>query len=156
MDEPDQYIDFMAKYKDWVAIKKLGIRENTTPQEVAYQLAAIRAAVDRKAFSILGIKTDMLDAHAAQVTKGLRKGYESLSGALSTIKSSEGKKVINESCDNKDLLPLAETYLLAKIMTEIGFNVGIDQLALSKIYKELKPPKAPGRMGKGKKKETEG
>ena len=26
MDDPSEYIDFMAKYKDWISIKRLGIR----------------------------------------------------------------------------------------------------------------------------------
>ena len=54
---------------------------------------------------------------------------------------------------NKDLAAIAETYLLAKIIKDLGYDTCLNQVQMSKVFPELKLPKAPGRMGKGKKKE---
>ncbi len=150
MDEPDQYIDFMAKYRDWVSIRRMGIRANTTPQEVVYHLAGIRTTIDSKAFGLLGIKTSVLDAFVSSATSGLKKKVTDLSTAVQKLDSTEAKKALDDSCENKTLLPLAKAYALNKLVGSLGFETGIDQLSMSKIFPELKPPKMPG-MGRKKK-----
>lgn len=150
MDEPDEYIDFMAKYKEWVSIRRLGIREKTTPQEVVYHLAGIRTTIDSKALPLLGIKGGILDTFAKSATSGLKKKATDLSIAVAKLDSPEAKKAIDDSCDNKVLIPIAKAYLLNKIIGNVGYYTGVDQLAMSKIFPELKPPKAPG-MGRKKK-----
>jgi hypothetical protein len=154
LDEPEEYIDFMAKYKDWISIKRIGIRENTVPAEVVNYLAGVRTTIDSKAYPMLQIKTSMLDAYAAKVCEGLKKNYGSLASAFSKMDSPETKKVIVESC-SKELAPVAETYLLNKVITTLGFDVSINQPMMSKIYPELKLPKTPGLGRKGKKAKTE-
>lgn len=147
MDEPDEYIDFMAKYKDWISIKRLGIREATKPEEVVHHMAAIRGTIDSKSYLLLGIKSSILDQQAKNICAGSRKSYESLAAALSKMNSSETKKVISEAC-SKELAPLAETYLLGKILTTIGYDASINQAQMSKIFPYLKTPKP---LGRGKK-----
>ncbi len=148
MDEPDEYIDFMAKYKNWVSFKRLGIRASTTPQEVVFHLAGIRATIDNRACALLGIKTGTLDAFATSAVSGLKK--KDIGIAVAKIDSSEAKAAIDASCENKDTIPLAKAYLLNKIITELGMVTGVDQKEMSKIWKELKAPKVPG-MGRKKK-----
>jgi hypothetical protein len=150
LEEPDQYVDFMAKYKEWISIRRLGIREKTTPQEVVYHLAGIRTVIDSKALPLLGIKSGVLDAFAKNATEGLKKKVPDLSIAVAKLDSADAKKAIDDSCENKTLIPIAKSYLLNKIISSVGFETGVDQLAMSKIFPELKPPKAPG-MGRKKK-----
>ena len=64
MDEPEEYIDFMAKYKDWVSIKRIGIRPETRPEEVVHYLAGVRTTIDVKSYPMLKINTQMLDQQA--------------------------------------------------------------------------------------------
>ncbi len=155
MDEPDQYIDFLIKYKDWIAIKRIGIRENTTPQEVAFHLAGIRGSMDKKVYGILGIKTEPMDAFAESAVKDQKRNYDSLSAAIATLGKQEARKAVDDACSgNKDLKPLAETYLLDKIITSMGYDTFLNQTAMSKIWKELKLPKQRGRKA-GAKKEKE-
>ncbi len=149
MDDVDEYADFMVKYKSWITIRKLGIREHTTPQDVAFHLAGIRTVIDSHASALLGIKTSLLDAFATSATSGLKK--KDLAQAVAKLDSSEAKKAITDSCiSNSALEPIAKAYLLNKIITELGLLTGIDQLAMCKIFPELKPPKIPG-MGRKKK-----
>jgi hypothetical protein len=139
----------MAKYKDWIAIKRMGIREGTKPEEIVYHLAGIRNTLDARMYKMLGIDTALLDAAAESVSNGLRKGYGSLSQAISGLGSAEARGAVENACAaNKALGRLAETYLLGKVITNLGYDTSINQLQLSKIFPELKPPKAPGRRKK--------
>jgi hypothetical protein len=140
VDEPDEYVDFMVKYKGWISIKRLGIRPDTTPQEVVYHLAGIRASMEGKMYPLLGIKTSVLDAFADSATLGLKK--RDLPQIVAKLESPEAKQVITES-STETLAPLAKVYLLNKLITNTGLETGIGQLTMSKIYPELKPPKMP-------------
>jgi hypothetical protein len=148
LDEPDEYVDFMVKYKDWVSIRRLGIRSSTTPQEVVYHLAGIRTAMEGKMYPLLGIKTDVLDSFADNATRGLKK--KDLPQIVAKIESAEARQAINAS-SNETLAPLARIYLLNKLITNAGLDTGIGQLAMSKVFPELKPPKLPPGVGRKKK-----
>ncbi len=147
-DRPDEFIDFSAKYKEWVAIKRLGITPQTKPEEIAYHLAGIRATIDSKMFRVLGIDVDAIDARIKQIPKA-GKGASAVSQALAEIEKPEFKRALAESCSSQALLPFAKTYALNKMINETGTETSLSQLALSKVFKELKPPKAPGRLSKG-------
>ena len=150
MEDESNHIDFLAKYGDWVAIKRMSIRDDTTPQEIAYHLAGIRAASDGRVYRILGIKTDILDNYANGITTPLKRNFESLGTAISSLGSAEAKKAIAEAAGKKELEDVAACYLVGKIASALSKPAAVDQLLLSKIYKELKPPKQVGRA-KGKK-----
>jgi len=149
VDEPDEYVDFMAKYKDWISIRRFGIRPNTTPQEVVYHLAGIRATMEGKMYPLLGIKTGVLDTFADGATQGLKK--KDLPQIVAKLESQEAKQAISAS-STETLAPLAKVYLLNKLITNVGLETGIGQLSMSKIFPELKPPKMPPV---GRKKKTE-
>jgi hypothetical protein len=150
LDEPEEYIDFMAKYKDWISIRRLGIRPDTKPEEIVHHMAGVRSVIDNKSYLFLGIKTGVLDEYAGRLTSGMRKGYESLSKAVQSMSGSETKSVLENSCENKELTPIAEAYLLSKVVTNLGYDTGINQVTMSKIFPYLKMPKAPG-LGRKKK-----
>jgi hypothetical protein len=145
---PDEFVDFSAKYKEWVAIKRLGITPQTKPEEIAYHLAGIRATIDSKAFKILGIDTDAIDNHVKQVQK-TGKGPQAIAQAMLELEKPEFKRVVLDACSSQTLAPFAKTYALNRLMNEFGVETSLSQLALSKAFKELKPPKAPGRLSKG-------
>ncbi|MCW6159578.1 MAG: DUF2666 family protein [Candidatus Micrarchaeales archaeon] len=153
--EADEYIDFMVKYKDWIAIKRMGIREATRPEEIVFHLAGIRRAIDAKSYGILGIKTAVLDSYANEATKGLKKNANSLAAVAQKFGESGAKSAIDQACDNKDLKPLAEIYLLGKMITNTGYDTSINQEAMSKIWKELKIKKPRGRVAGSKSESTD-
>lgn len=150
LDEPDEYVDFMVKYRDWISIKRLGIRTSTTPQEVVYHLAGIRAAMESKMYPLLGIKTDILDSFAESATNGLKK--KDLPQIVAKLDSPDAKQALVAS-STETLAPLAKVYLLNKLISNVGLDTGLNQLAMSKIFPELKPPKMPPGAGRKKKKQ---
>ncbi len=148
MDEPAEYIDFIAKYKDWVSIKKMSIRKETKPEEVVFHLSGIRNSFDKKLFSLLNINTDILDEFSTKISKK-SKTYSDLSQILSLLDSKDTKTAISASCDKK-VSNIAEIYLLNKVISDSGFNTVVTPQIISKMYPELKL-KIP-KLGKPKKK----
>ncbi len=148
VEEPDS-VDFMAKYRGWIAIKRMSIKEDTKPEEVAFHLAAIRQTVDRKAFEVLGIDTASLDEYASKLTQNARKSYKNLADVLQQLGSAEAKAAAEAAAKGKqELVQVASTYLFRKVVQNLGFDFDVNQEMLSKAYPELKIPKPLGRHKK--------
>ena len=144
-------VEFSAKWKDWVAVKKITIRNDTKPEEIAFNLASIRQYLDKKAFEILGVYINIkeLDDYALKIVSGRKKNFKDIAGAVQDLSTSESRKVIDDSCvKNPDLKDIASTYLLRKVVQLIGFDFDVNQEMLAKAYKELKLPKPRGRQPK--------
>ncbi len=148
-EEEKESIEFYARYKNWVAVKKITIREDTKPEEIVAQIASIRQSIDRKAFEILGIDTSALDAYAAQITNGMRKSYASLAKAIESLGKQEAKEQISKATGGKpELEEIAATYLFRKVVQNLSFDFDVNQEMLEKAYPYLKMPKPPGRKPK--------
>ncbi len=157
MDEPDEYVDFMAKYRDWVAFKRLGIRESTSPQEVAFHISGIKYTIDSRISKLLDIDTDAVDSYADGITNGMKKSFADLSKAAEALTNAKTKEVLSSSVKRKENVPLAEAYLLNKVVTNLGFDTFPNQILMSKAYPELKLPKEiKMAMGRAKKKKESG
>ncbi len=142
-------IEFSAKWREWVVIKRATIREDTKAEEVVFSLASIRQTIDRKAFELLGVQTGVLDEYATKVSSGRRKSFKDLAEVVQTLGSSEAKEAVSASCTPKpELEEVARTYLLRKTMQSLGFDFDVNQEMLSKIYPSLKLPKPRGRKAK--------
>ena len=146
MDEPEQYIDFMVKYKNWVSINRQELDDNTKPEEIAFLLNNIRMSAESKYYTFLGIDLAKLDSFASKAASNL-KGYEDAAKALSQISSSEGKRELAASLQDTKLKKVAESYLAARIIEKLGIKTHIDAKDMFKIYPDLKIYKK--RMPKG-------
>jgi len=146
MDEPDQYIDFMVKYKDWISISRQELGEGTRPEEISFLLNNIRMSAELKYYTFLGIDLARLDSFAASAAAGL-KGYDDAGKALSQISGSAGKGEVAAACADPKLKKVAESYLAARIIERLGIKTHIDATEMFKIYPGLKIYKK--RMPKG-------
>lgn len=149
-DKPEEYVEFMARYKDWVAVKRMAIYPDTKPEEVVFHLAGVRSAIDGRMFKLLGVKTEAIDAFADSKTASMRSGYSSLAQVMQHADSAEAKATLDAACENKTLVPFAKTYLLNRLITSLKVDTAISQQAMSKAFPYLKPPKVPGRKPKAK------
>ncbi len=148
-EESNESIEFYARYKNWVAVKKITIREDTKPEEIVAQIASIRQSIDRKAFEILGIDTQALDAYAASLTKDMRKSYSNLAKIVESLGKQEAKEQISKATGGKpELEEIAATYLFRRVVQNLAFDFDINQEMLEKAYPYLKMPKPPGRKPK--------
>ena len=142
-------VEFLARYKDWVAVKRIRITEGTLPEEIVLQLAGIRQSVDRKSFEILGIDVKALDEYATELTKGTRKSYGALAEAVQKLGTKEIKEVLKNSTGGKEeLAGIAQTYLFRRVVQGLQFDFDVNPDLLQKAYPKLKIPKPLGRRPK--------
>lgn len=147
-EESSGSIEFFARYKDWLAVKKISIGSNTKPEEIVLQLAGIRQSIDRKAFEILGIDTKALDAYAAEMVGGQRKSYGALAQIIQNMGKQEAKERIGKAAGKTELVEIAATYLFRKAVQNLAFDFDVNQDMLQKAFPGLKIPKPPGRKRK--------
>lgn len=142
-------IEFVAKYKNWVAVKKIQITEGLAPEEIALQLSTIRQSVDRKSFEILGIDTAAIDAYASEFTKGTRKSFSALAEVVQKLGTKEVKEKLKAATNGKDeLTEIAQVYLFRRVVQGLQFDFDVNPDLLQKAYPGLKVPKPPGRKPK--------
>ncbi len=142
-------VEFSAKYKTWVVIRKTSIYPDTTPEEVVFAIAGIRQSIDKKTFELLGIDTISLDSYATSLANGAKKTYLGLSEILTKLGNSDSKKAIETAVSGKpEHEGIAKTYLFRKIVQLLNLEFDVSQEALSKIYPNLKIPKQRGRKPK--------
>lgn len=147
-------ISFMAKYGEWISIKKLSIDQNTKPEEVSAHLSSIRIATDRKAPQILGVNTDNLDVYAESVTGNMRKSAANLE-KVTNLFASEAKKEIDASCNgDASLKEASQTYLFGRMLQNLKIDLEVSPETLMDMFPGLKIPKPKGRMPGQKKKKA--
>ncbi len=147
-------ISFMAKYKEWISIKKLSIDANTKPEEVSAHLSSIRLAADRKIPQIMGVNTEDLDVYASQVTQNMRKSAANVEKITQILCSAESKKQIDSSVSDQSIRDAAVTYLFGKMLQHIKVDLAVSPDTLMDMFPGLKIPKPKGRMPGQKKKKT--
>lgn len=148
MPEGDS-VEFLARYKNWLAVKKIHIDESTKPEEIVLQLSSIRQSVDKKSFELLGIDVAKLDAYAAQITTGTRKNYGALAEVIQKLGTGEAKEVAKNATGGKpELAEIASTYLFRKTVQSLAFDFDVNPDMLQKAFPNLKIPKPPGRKPK--------
>jgi len=112
-------------------------------------VAGIRQSIDRKAFELLGIDTQALDAYAASLTKDMRKSYSNLAKVIESLGKQEAKEQVSKATGGKaELEEIAATYLFRKVVQNLAFDFDVTQDMLEKAYPYLKMPKPPGRKPK--------
>lgn len=148
MDEEE--ISFIAKYKDWVVIKKKQIDETTEDKEILAILASINSTTARKAYDFAPIDKSVIDKYVTELVKGKRKGWNNLAEIFGSIKQSELKEKLLAACKDKDetFYPFAETYFLNSILKALNYSPFIDSEVVQEVYPEMKLPKPRGRVPK--------
>ncbi|VVB77454.1 Uncharacterised protein [uncultured archaeon] len=145
----DDSIEFLAKYKDWVAVKRISITPETPPEEIVLQISGIRQSVDRKSFEILGVNTKAIDEYATTLTKGVRKSFPALAETVQKLGTKEVKEVLKGATNGKEeLAEIAQTYLFRRVVQGLQFDFDVNHELLQKAYPKLKIPKPLGRRPK--------
>lgn len=125
-ESPADIISFVGKFKDWVAIKKLGL-EKVKEYEISGILGGINYTLVNKAFDFSGIDCD--ESKVLEITKGKRKSI----GAVSEcIVEAEGN-----------------SFLICKALETLGYRPYASSHMLVEAYPDIKPPKVKGRKPKG-------
>ncbi|HSB46400.1 MAG TPA: DUF2666 family protein [Candidatus Bilamarchaeum sp.] len=126
-EKPDDFIGFMGKFGNWIAVKKLSL-EKVQDYEVSGILAGINHTLVNKAFGFAGLQDG-----SAGALKGSRKSYNNLSASLKGL---------------KDGGP-ADAMTVCRVFEGIGYRPYASPEMLTSAYPDIKPPKVKGRKPKG-------
>ena len=140
----EKYLQFVANYEDWVAVKKLKITDVTDPLVVAEFLAGLTVSVDLKIEQNLGKTVDLKKLDAAINALGFGKG--DVARALEEINTRKISAVINEITqiekfqknEQKELIGFCKAYAMRKALKACGLNVdysGVEIPALKRLKK---------------------
>lgn len=132
---PKDRIALLAKYKSWVAIKKMSIDSGVQDYEVSGTLCAINETLVKKSFDFAQVDQVSLETEAKKLTKGKRKSYPAIAEALDSIPEKNQSK-LERAC------------ILHCILSEFKVRPYAHREMLSKQYKDIKVPKPRGRMPK--------
>ncbi|MBU0586747.1 DUF2666 domain-containing protein [Candidatus Micrarchaeota archaeon] len=135
-EELEGQIALIARYKNWIAIKKMSVDSTTKDYEVAGILAAINATIVKKAFDFCKPNKEM-EKIAAEATKGKRKSFQNLADALRTVASNIGKNQIDDA------------YLVKCVSENLKFIPYANVDSLITAHPDLKMAKPRGRVAKG-------
>jgi hypothetical protein len=93
----EKFIQFVANYDGWVAIKKLKIEAATDPRSILEFLASLTTGIDRKVEENLGkiVELGKLKAAVESVFAG-GKGADAISEAIAAVNSPTVNKTISE------------------------------------------------------------
>lgn len=140
-------IYLMAKYGDWVSIKKMSIDAKTKPEEVSAHLTSIRSTSYKKGVEFLGVDIILLDEYAANSTTKMRKSAANLEKVISIINSPDAKQKISAACNGKrELEEDAKSYLFGTMLKNLKFDYDVNPETLQTMFPGLKIPKPKGRM----------
>ncbi len=128
-------VAFIGRYKDWMAIKKLGVDETTRDYEISGILSAINTTLVGKSFDFLHPDRSV-ESIAEAATRGKRKSFINLSQALRQVEPSLAGDRIRAS------------YLLKCVFEKLGFAPYANVEVLTAAYPDLKVPKPRGRFSK--------
>lgn len=145
----EKYIQLIANYDDWVAIKKLKIEPATDPHTVMEFLASLTISVDRKVEDNLGKLVDLkkLDAAIEQVSIG--KTEEEIASALKEVNSRKVSAVINEISaleklqknEQKELADFCRAYATRKILKKCGGMIDYSEIEIPGLKRAMKTGK---------------
>ena len=145
----EKYIQFIANYDDWVAIKKLKIEPAMDPKTVMEFLASLTISVDRKVEENLSKIVDLkkLDSVIAQVPVG--KTEEEIASALKEVNTRKVSVVINEISqleklqknEQKEVADFCRAYATRKILKNCNAQVDYSGIEIPGLKRAMKGAK---------------
>lgn len=140
----DDTIQFIANYRDWVAVKKLKIEEKTDPMMIAEFLASLSNSFDRKIGENLGkiVKLENVDAVLTEEL-GKVRGAEGIAKALSVVAGTKMNKAINEITgalelqkkEKQEVIDFCKVYAMRKALKQAGLMVDYSEIEIPGMKK---------------------
>jgi len=153
MGEDEKYIQFIANYDDWVAIKKMKITETTGAKAVLEFLASLGSSFDRKIGQNLGKIIDVVQLDNALnevLVDSAGKSAEELGKIIALARGPKINKVISEliekipnleNAEKKEIEQFAKAYAMRKALRECGLQVDYSEIDIPGM-KKIKRAKA--------------
>ncbi len=147
MGEDEKYIQFIANYDDWVAIRKMKITETTGAKAVLEFLASLGSGFDRKIGQNLGKIIDIVQLDNAlneALVDSAGKSAEELGKIIALVRGPKINKVISEliekvpgleNAEKKEIEQFAKAYAMRKALRECGLAVDYSEIEIPGMKK---------------------
>ncbi len=145
----EKYIQFVANYADWVAVKKLKIEEATDSRTIAEFLAGLTISVDRKIADNLGKIIDLKKLDSALATIEAGKTEEQIAEALKEVNTRKINAVINELAQNekwqkneqREIADFLKAYAMRTVLKKCGVTVDYSEIEIPGMKRAMKGAK---------------
>lgn len=129
----DKYIQFVANYEGWVAVRKLKIEEKTDPRTIMEFLAGLNTSLDKKVEANLEKIVDLKPLKTALNEIQAGKKAEEIAQVLADVGGAKIKRVINEITEPlkekmqknevKEIQSFCQVYAMRSALKACGLNV---------------------------------
>lgn len=145
----EKYIQFVANYDDWVAVRKLKIEAATDARTVMEFLASLTTSVDKKVEENLSKIIDLKKLDAALATIAVGKTEEEIAAALKEVNTRKINAVINEITalekfqknEQKELADFCKAYATRKILKQTNAMIDYSQIEIPGMKRVMKGAK---------------
>ena len=144
----EEYIQFLANYQDWVAVKKLKIDPSTDSKTVMEFLAGLNTSLDNKVEANLAKIVDVkrLDAALNEVVAGKKEA--DIAKLLAEVAGTKINKVIAEITaplegktqknEIKEITDFCKVYALRSSMKKAGLAIDYSSIAIPGMKRLMK------------------
>ena len=144
----EQYIQFVANYKDWVSIRKLKIEAATEPKSIMEYLASLGTSIDGKVEENLGKIVNLKEIDNALTE--LELGKKDTGKALDEINTRKVGGVIKQLVEpleglskpeKKEIIQFCKIYAMKKALKECNLMVdysGVEIPGMKRTKKKQK------------------
>ncbi|HOP08969.1 MAG TPA: DUF2666 family protein [Candidatus Methanofastidiosa archaeon] len=133
----EDHINFSAKYKSWVAVKKMKIENEVEDVDVARILISIRETLDNKIFEYLSKEFDIkgLEKEADGMVPSGRLNEEQIANVLKALRSPKTTKMLKGFTEEKLKLEVYKQLFSEIVLQKLNIS-SLNTKALDKYLDE--------------------
>lgn len=145
----DKYIQFVANYDDWVAIRKLKIEEATIPKTIMEFLGSLGTSIDTKVEDNLRkiVKLEKVDAALDALEIGKKDTAKALEEVNSRKVGASIKEIVEEigeglsKPEKKEIEQFCKVYAMKKALKKTGLMVDYSEIEIPGMKRTKKKKK---------------
>jgi 3-oxoacyl-ACP reductase-like protein len=120
----EDHINFSAKYKSWVVVKKMKVDEEIEDADVGRLLISIRETLDNKIFEYLGTEFDIaaLEKAADDMVPSGRLKEEQIASVIKAVRSPKTTKMLKEFTEEKLKLEVYKQLFAEIVMQKLNIS----------------------------------
>jgi len=120
----EEHVNFSAKYKSWVVVKKMKVEEENEDADVGRLLLSIRETLDNKIYEFLGEEFEIkdLEKEADELVPSGRLKEEQIAAVLKALRSPKTTKMLKGFTEEKLKLEVYKQLFTELVMQRLKLN----------------------------------
>lgn len=146
------YIQFIANYEDWKAVKKLTIDSKMDNKTILEFLASLTTGVDKKIEYNLGKIVDLseINSFVERETESRGRSEQAIAAVLSALKGAKLGRIIKQEIEKikglqknekKEITDFLRAYATRKALKYLGISVDYSEIEIPGLKRLLKKKK---------------